>query len=673
MKHFRLFLIVLIVLLCAAVCACADSMTFTLLEDGSGYELTSCDQRSVTVTIPAEYEGLPVVSIAGDAFINCKYLEKFETAEGQPVFYAEDGVLFTDDPVKTLVRFPNAWPHTAYQIPEGTVALAPWCFSGQLKLTYLHIPEGVKSVGDYAFAGAATQYMVYVPNSLKTIGKDILQNATDNVPFYGSRSSAMAKYCEKYNIPFGGVTDAKAKKQTLTLGEPDLTEAEGLPEPDPGKIHVLPLSENYYDYDFMIEYTQDFSAWQDKGYDEIRIPLDQRWTEISAEDTTAGLGPRTGLYGIGRTETEAVLRGYDKDGKLTGTRTVSGDFVFSLPGAWSIGVAGGSGTKLFILPYEPVIIGSDGSLPLSEDLFHYNAEGCAMQFFICPFPHASVSFDFPYWINIFGYSHRDVQDKDVTESDFYSVFMFSLNDPYLIPKCNLINLVFDYEEFIYQSDILTCYASTRFKVKEDYGKKMNDLLDSLETLMSGTYYPADAPINAVTVRVNGGYPVSYRSQIELDEPLAKFTNNNYFTYAHEMVHSVDQTLELEMPSAWMEGRAEYIAGKLCDQKRMPYSKYKAKYNWSFLSEEDKADFFRYYTESTNAETNYTVGYYFFKYLCDTYGEDVSAKIMANCFAAKEKLPSYSWQMPMETFRQCVTDATEPDVFQNFVRDVVEKK
>lgn len=138
-------------------------------------------------------------------------------------------------------------------------------------------------------------------------------------------------------------------------------------------------------------------------------------------------------------------------------------------------------------------------------------------------------------------------------------------------------------------------------------------------------------------------------------------------------NSVDQTLGLEMPGAWLEGRAEYIGGKLCQQKCMPYTKYKAKYNWSFLSEADKADFFRYYTESTNRETNYTVGYYFFKYLFDTYGEDVSAKIMANCFAAKEKLPSYSWQMPMETFRQCVTDATEPDVFQNFVWDVVEKK
>ena len=48
-------------------------MTFTLLEDGSGYELTSFDTTSVTVTIPAEYDGLPVVSIAGDAFINCKF------------------------------------------------------------------------------------------------------------------------------------------------------------------------------------------------------------------------------------------------------------------------------------------------------------------------------------------------------------------------------------------------------------------------------------------------------------------------------------------------------------------------------------------------------------------------------------------------------------------------
>ncbi len=65
-------------------------------------------------------------------------------------------------------------------------------------------------------------------------------------------------------------------------------------------------------------------------------------------------------------------------------------------------------------------------------------------------------------------------------------------------------------------------------------------------------------------------------------------------------------------------------------------------------------------------------YYFFRYLCDTYGEDISVKIMENLFEAAGKLPDDEWNMPDDVLKKCVTDATDPDVFQNFVRDVVEK-
>ena len=188
------------------------------------------------------------------------------------------------------------------------------------------------------------------------------------------------------------------------------------------------------------------------------------------------------------------------------------------------------------------------------------------------------------------------------------------------------------------------------------------------------FYPADKPINCVTVLANGEYPYAFRSTITLDDSLAKYSKNNVLTYAHEMVHAVDQSYGATLPSPWMEGRAEYISRKVCDELKTSYNKYKAKYNWSFLTEEDKADFCRYYFESTNRETEYAVGYYFFKYLCDTYGEDVSVRIMENFFKAVPFIGADSIpNMSMETFRQCIEDATEPGVFQNFVRDVVDQK
>ena len=59
MKRFFLALVILVCLLCAAACASAGSdLTYTLLEDGSGYEISSCNASATVVTIPAKYKGL---------------------------------------------------------------------------------------------------------------------------------------------------------------------------------------------------------------------------------------------------------------------------------------------------------------------------------------------------------------------------------------------------------------------------------------------------------------------------------------------------------------------------------------------------------------------------------------------------------------------------------------
>lgn len=68
----------------------------------------------------------------------------------------------------------------------------------------------------------------------------------------------------------------------------------------------------------------------------------------------------------------------------------------------------------------------------------------------------------------------------------------------------------------------------------------------------------------------------------------------------------------------------------------------------------------------------SVGYYFFRYLCETYGEGVSARITANLAALTEYSNRANDESCAVQFRQCVEAATEPGVFQNFVRDVIEK-
>ncbi len=674
LKRFLILIACLLVFLFAFAAASAEDLTFTKLKDGSGYQITSCSPSVTRVCIPAEHDGLPVVSIAGKAFVACSKLTAFTVEKGQSVFYASGGVLFTKKPVKTLVRFPNAYPKKAYKVPKGIKVIGAWAFAGQHTLRALHLPEGVESIGSYAFASVATQVAVYVPDSLKKIGKNLFQNQQSNVPLYGSEKCKAYKYARDNNVPYGIVKNRKPAKQTVKIAKPDRKDA-ALPEPEKSAFWPVPLNDGPWDYAIGISYIQSLSAYQ-KNHSDLLLALDTVWKDITPGtdgNTPSGLDARTGLYGIGTTGSETVLRGYGRDGSLVGTRVVSGNFTFSLPGAYSLGVSGGRETALRILPYEPVTIAGTGVLPLSPDNLHYDQDKNAVQYFVCPFPYSTVSFSMPNYMNIFSYSFWDVNSGSAESSPCYSILCLSLEDRYLIPKCAQISLSFDHLEILYQNKAFTCAASTRYGLKEDYGKKVYSILKNVKSVMNGVYWPEGEKINHITVRLNGRYPSSFESVIQLDDAFAKYNKRDIVSYAHEMVHAVDQTLGYGLPGCWLEGRAEYISRKVCDKMKAGYDKYKAKYNWKFLSDQDKKDFFRYYYESVNVETTYPVGYYFIKYLCDTYGENVTAKIMKNIADEIKANENYRWSLPAEVFKKCVTGATDKNVFQNFVRDVVNKK
>ncbi len=661
-----------------ASAASGDPLTYTLMEDGNSCSITGCDPHVSSVVIPAAHDGLPVLSIAGDAFIDCKNLESFRTEEGQPVFYAEDGVLFTDDPVKTLVRFPNAYPLRYYQAPEGTKAIAPWAFAGVDSMWYVHFRDGLESIGDYAFTGISCSAAFYFPDSVTDIGGKLLQNQTASVAFYGSETCRVRQYSYDHEIPYGLVLPSEKKVRTVQLGEPDLADAEGIPEPDPAKIYTVPEAPQYVDYDFNINYWQDLSSWQDDGYSELRINLQDLWSEITPDaegNTLNGMDPRTGLYGIGTTGSETVLRGYGRDGSVTGVRVVNGDFMFFLPGAYSLGVSGGSGTSVSVLPYEPVIVASRGDLPVDPSGLHQAPNGVSFQEYFFPFGYTTVSTSFPIDVSVFSYSITDARGLFAPESSGYAAVRIRFDDPILAGRYDQVVLEFDCMQFLFENESISCYASSRFGLDESFGLKMAELLETLQETMSGVYFPEDIPMNRVTVRVNGSYPnCDPDSVIELDESLAEYTRNNVIDYVHEMTHAVDYSLGLDLPSAWMEGRAEYISRKVCSELGIYVWQYEQDCDWSFLSEEDRADFFRYYTESVSRETTYTVGYYFFRYLCDTYGEDVSAKIMQNLADTGLKNHNlFTGNVPAHFFKKSVTEVTDPDVFQNFIRDVVEKK
>lgn len=685
MKKKTAAVCLLVLLLCAALFsaeAASDTLTFELMKDGSGYMITGCKTGTTLAMIPAEYEGLPVKAVADRAFTDCRNLKMFIADKKSGYFYSEDGVLFTDDPVKTLVRFPNRpeeFETYAYKVPDGTKAIAPWAFSGCCNMEFLHIPEGVDTIGDYAFAEIEppVNLSVYAPASLKKIGKNILQGQKGNVAFFtADKTAPVLKYCRSHKIPATWHVPLEPTEQTVPLGTPDLTDAADAEMTVPKKR----TEKRYYEWiDFMgqnMAATLDISALQEKDA-EVLVRMDTRWPSIlQVKDgkTPNGYPVWEGLYGVGFTEEPAVLRGYDAEGKITGVRKVSGDFLFSLPGAVNLGVSEGSGTRLVMVPYEPVIITGPGDFPLSADKFRTGDGVRPFSLIARAYTDSRLDILMTDYMNIFAFAEQDPFNPVEGSSEHYVLMYSELGTPYLMDGIGECTYRFHRMETVLEDEGFCFKVSPSIsKVDPKLAEDVRKMLEAEKAFMADTYLPAGLEIYPVIYHLDGSYPCAYTlnnpvSHVFLDDQCVALKKAGY-VYAHETVHAIDYSvpnMDGLAPQTWWEGRAEYIGLKFCKQQKLKNNNnYPARYNWSFLTEEDKADFYRFYYESTNRETEYCVGYYFVKYLCDTYGDEVIGRIMTNIRDTR-----YTDRNKKDVFLECVTAATDPDVFQNFVRDVI---
>ena len=82
---------------------------------------------------------------------NLYSLEGFAVAPGNEHIVVDDGVLYTDGG-KTLLQYPAGKPDKSYEVPEGTLKLAPWSFEGMQHLETLVLPASLEEIGSYVFA-----------------------------------------------------------------------------------------------------------------------------------------------------------------------------------------------------------------------------------------------------------------------------------------------------------------------------------------------------------------------------------------------------------------------------------------------------------------------------------------------------------------------------------------
>ena len=121
----------------------------------------------------------------------CKSLTAIFVEEGNPVYTAKDGVLFSADG-RLLVRYPAGKPEESYTVPAEVRELAAYAFSECTALRRVESSGSVKKIGAYAFCGCS---------SLESVILGSTQQKIEDEPYYEESYYGCSKLDELYYDP----------------------------------------------------------------------------------------------------------------------------------------------------------------------------------------------------------------------------------------------------------------------------------------------------------------------------------------------------------------------------------------------------------------------------------------------------------------------------------------
>ncbi len=178
--------VVLILFLSALICttlllnSCgdgSDKLTYSLTKDGKGYIVTGCETKnSSKITIPAEYEGLPVIEIGEGAFKQMKNLAS---------------VTFPDNIAKIgHSAFAGCSSLKEITLPKGLKEIDGYAFQSCMKLTKVTVSDSLEILRSNAFINCLELCEFNIPSSLHTMGMNVFDGTkitgetVDGVSYY---------------------------------------------------------------------------------------------------------------------------------------------------------------------------------------------------------------------------------------------------------------------------------------------------------------------------------------------------------------------------------------------------------------------------------------------------------------------------------------------------------
>lgn len=128
------------------------------------YAFADCENLSCTVRIPASLTEI------GYAPFTETPITAFEVEEGNPAYFAQDGVLFEKES-KTLVAYPQGKTDETYTVPDGVKRIADEAFYMNPYLSEVIFPASLEEIGKFAFYRcSALEKISFKGNSLVSVG-----------------------------------------------------------------------------------------------------------------------------------------------------------------------------------------------------------------------------------------------------------------------------------------------------------------------------------------------------------------------------------------------------------------------------------------------------------------------------------------------------------------------
>lgn len=124
--------------------------------DKASGAIMAAEKSVVKVALPSEIKGAPVLSVAADAFADCKSLTSVKMSPGVTVI--GDGAFRGCAKLETV------------ELPDSVTSIGDNAFSDCAALKSFRIPVNVVSVGQEAFSGCAALKELTIPASVRFLG-----------------------------------------------------------------------------------------------------------------------------------------------------------------------------------------------------------------------------------------------------------------------------------------------------------------------------------------------------------------------------------------------------------------------------------------------------------------------------------------------------------------------